>query len=51
MSTTWKTAAVAFGFGVVSTGLVALGADIIGAILWGVSVFYIGYSYYKAKKG
>ena len=43
ISTTWKTAAVWFGVGVVSTALFALGLKVPGAILWGLSLGYIAY--------
>lgn len=36
--------------GVVSTGAYALGLEIIGAVLWGASVLYIGYQYYETTK-
>ena len=48
MSTTWKTAGIWFGVGVVSTGLAALGLIVPGAILWGASLLYIGWAFYKA---
>lgn len=51
MSTTWKSLAVGFGAGVVSTGLFALGFHVPGAILWGVSLGYIGYQFCDARSG
>lgn len=51
MSSTWKSLAVGFGAGVISTGLYALGLHVPGGILWGISVGYIGYQFYEAKKG
>jgi len=49
VSTTWKSLAVGFGLGVISTGLYAFGLHVPGAILWGGSLVYIGYQYYEAK--
>lgn len=49
VSTTWKTAAIWFGVGVVSTTLVTLGVTVVGAILWGASLLYIGYKAYEAN--
>jgi hypothetical protein len=51
MSTTWKSLAVGFGAGVVSTGLFAFGLHVPGAILWGVSLGYVGYQYYESRRG
>jgi hypothetical protein len=42
-STTWKTYAVGFGVGIVSTALAAKGILIPAGILWGASLAYIGY--------
>jgi hypothetical protein len=47
-STTWKSLAAGFIFGVVSTGLYGLGLHLPGAVLWGLSVGYIGYKVYEA---
>ena len=46
-STTYKSLAAGFGAGVVSTGLFALGAHIVGGILWALSLAYI---YYESKE-
>jgi hypothetical protein len=43
MTTTWKTAGIWFGVGVISTALYAFGLHLPGAILWGLSLGYIGY--------
>lgn len=51
MSTTWKSLAAGFALGVVSTGLYAIGVHVVGAILWGGSLVYIGYLAYEAAKG
>jgi len=43
MSTSWKSLAVGFGAGVVSTALYfPIGLHVVGAILWGISLAYIG---------
>ena len=49
VSTTWKTAATWFAVGVISTGLYAFGVHLVGAILWGASLLYIGWGIYTAK--
>ena len=49
MSTSWKSLAVGFGFGVVSTALYAFGIKPLGAILWGASLAYILYLQYEAR--
>ncbi|HEX9239193.1 MAG TPA: hypothetical protein VF910_00885 [Candidatus Bathyarchaeia archaeon] len=52
MSTTWKSLAVGFGAGILSMALYfQLGLRAPGAILWGISLGYIGYQYYEARKG
>jgi len=51
MTTTWKSLAVGFGAGVVSTGLFAWGFHVPGAIGWGLSLGYVGYQFYEARKG
>ena len=51
MSTTWKSLGAGFALGVVSTALYATGVHLVGAILWGVSLGYIGYQYIEAKAG
>lgn len=52
MSTTWKSLAVGFGAGVLSTALYfPLGFHVPGAVLWGISVGYIGYQFWEARKG
>ena len=51
MSTTWKSLAVGFGAGVVSTALYfPLGIHVVGGILWGASVAYILVQYYLSEK-
>jgi len=52
MSSTWKSLAVGFGAGVVSTFLYfPVGSHTLGALIWGASVLYIGYQFYESKKG
>ena len=52
MSTSWKSLAVGFGAGVVSTFLYfPVGSHTLGALGWGISVAYIGYLFYEAKTG
>ena len=51
MSTSWKSLAVGFGAGVVSTGGYAIGLHGIGWLLWGISLGYIAYQAYESKKG
>jgi len=51
MSTTWKSLAVGFGAGVVSTALYfPVGIHLLGAIGWGISLAYIGVQYYLASE-
>ncbi len=51
MSTTWKSLAVGFGAGVVSTALYfPVGIHVLGAIGWGISLAYIGVQYYLASE-
>ena len=49
MSTTWKSLAGGFVAGVVSTALYAFGLHILGGILWGGSLVYIGVQRYLEK--
>lgn len=52
MSTSWKSLAVGFGAGVLSTLLYfPLGLHLPGGILWGISVGYVAYQYYESRKG
>src|SRR6267378_4713668 len=50
-STSWKSLAVGFGAGVISTGGYAIGLHGIGWLLWGISLGYIAYQAYESKKG
>ena len=49
-STTWKSLAVGFGAGVVSTFLYfPVGSHTLGALGWGISLAYIAYQAYEAQ--
>ena len=51
-STTWKSLGVGFAAGFISTfAYFPLGIHLLGGLIWGASILYIGYQFYEAKKG